>query len=85
MMKNKRKDLLILLFLMFITVLVIGTSYALLTKNIIGGSNKVVYKVGDLEVKLDESGSKDISLTNATPQEDSEGLTNEPYSFFHSK
>ena len=81
MMKNKRKNLLILLFLMFITVLVIGTSYALLTKNIIGGNNKVVYKVGDLEVKLDESGSKDISLTNAMPEEDSEGLTNEPYSF----
>ena len=80
-MKRKRKDLLILLFLMFITVLVIGTSYALLTKNIIGGNNKVVYKVGGLEVKLDESGSKDISLTNATPEEDSEGLTNEPYSF----
>jgi len=67
-MKRKRKELLILLFLMSITVLVIGVSYALLTKNIIGGNNKVVYKVGDLEVKLDESGSKDISLTNATPQ-----------------
>ena len=80
-MKRKRKDLLILLFLISITVLVIGTSYALLTKNIIGGSNKVVYKVGDLKVKLDESSSKDISLTNATPKEDSEGLTNEPYSF----
>ena len=80
-MKKKRKDLLILLFLISITVLVIGVSYALLTKNIIGGSNKVVYKVGDLDVKLDESGSKDISLTNATPQEDSEGLSNEPYSF----
>ena len=80
-MKKKRKDLLILLFLMSITVLVIGVSYALLTKNIIGGSNKVVYRVGDLEVKLDESGSKDISLTNATPTEDSEGLSNEPYSF----
>ena len=80
-MKKKRKDLLILLFLISITVLVIGVSYALLTKNIIGGSNEVVYKVGDLDVKLDESSSKDISLTNATPQEDSEGLTNDPYSF----
>ena len=80
-MKKKRKDLLILLFLISITVLVIGVSYALLTKNIIGGSNEVVYKVGDLDVKLDESSSKDISLTNATPQEDSEGLSNEPYSF----
>ena len=61
--------------------MILGVSYALLTKNIIGGSNKVVYKIGDLEVKLDESGSKDISLTNATPQEDSEGLANESYSF----
>ena len=69
-MKKKRKDLLILLFLISITVLVIGVSYALLTKNIIGGSNEVVYKVGDLDVKLDESSSKDISLTNATRQED---------------
>ena len=80
-MKRKRKDLLILLFLMSITVLVIGVSYALLTKNIIGSSNKVVYKIGDLEVKIDETGAKDISLTNAIPQEDTEGLSNESYSF----
>ena len=80
-MKNKRKNLLILLFLIFMTILIAGISYALLTKNIIGSSNKVVYKIGDLEVKIDETGAKDISLTNAIPQEDSEGLSNEPYSF----
>ena len=80
-MKNKRKNLLILLFLIFIAILIAGVSYALLTKNIIGSSNKVVYKIGDLEVKIDETGAKDISLTNAIPQEDSEGLSNEPYSF----
>ena len=70
-----------LLFLVIAITLIIGTSYALLTKNIVGSSNKVIYKVGDLDVKLDDSSSKDISLTNAIPQEDSEGLSSEPYSF----
>ena len=70
-----------LLFLVIVITLIIGTSYALLTKNIVGSSNKVIYKVGDLDVKLDDSSSKDISLTNAIPQEDSEGLSSEPYSF----
>ncbi len=70
-----------LLFLVIAITLIIGTSYALLTKNIVGSSNKVIYKIGDLDVKLDDSSSKDISLTNAIPQEDSEGLSSEPYSF----
>ena len=70
-----------LLFLVIAITLIIGISYALLTKNIVGSSNKVIYKVGDLDVKLDDSSSKDISLTNAIPQEDSEGLSSEPYSF----
>ena len=70
-----------LLFLVIVITLIIGTSYALLTKNIVGSSNKVIYKVGDLDVKLDDSSSKDISLANAIPQEDSEGLSGEPYSF----
>ena len=70
-----------LLFLVIVITLIIGTSYALLTKNIVGSSNKVIYKVGDLDVKLDDSSSKDISLANAIPQEDSEGLSSEPYSF----
>ena len=70
-----------LLFLVIAIMLIISISYALLTKNIVGSSNKVIYKVGDLDVKLDDSSSKDISLTNAIPQEDSEGLSSEPYSF----
>ena len=70
-----------LLFLVIAITLIIGISYALLTKDIVGSSNKVIYKVGDLDVKLDDSSSKDISLTNAIPQEDSEGLSSEPYSF----
>ena len=70
-----------LLFLVIAIMLIISISYALLTKNIVGSSNKVIYKVGDLDVKLDDFSSKDISLTNAIPQEDSEGLSSEPYSF----
>ena len=70
-----------LLFLGIAIMLIISISYALLTKDIVGSSNKVIYKVGDLDVKLDDSSSKDISLTNAIPQEDSEGLSSEPYSF----
>ena len=60
---------------------IIGVSYALLQKDIIGSNEKIIYKIGDLEVKLDESGSKDISLVNAVPQEVSDVLSNEPYSF----
>ena len=70
-----------LLFLVIAITLIIGISYALLTKDIVGSSNKVIYKIGDLDVKLDDSSSKDISLANAIPQEDSEGLSGEPYSF----
>ncbi len=80
MFKNK-KQFILLTILIIILILIIGTSYALLQKNIIGANGKVVYKVGDLEVKLDETGAKDISLTNAIPTEDSVGLTNDAYTF----
>ena len=80
-MKNKKKDLVLILIVFILLIAIVGISYALLTKNIVGSSNKVIYKVGDLDVKLDDSSSKDISLTNAIPQEDSEGLGGEPYSF----
>ena len=61
--------------------MILGVSYALLQKNIVSDIGKVIYKIGDLEIKLDESSSKDISLTNALPTEDDDGLNTEPYSF----
>ena len=79
-MKRREKYILIISLILGI-IMIFGISYALLQKDIIGSNGKIIYQVGDLEVKLDESGSKDISLTNATPDEDSEGLSNEPYSF----
>ncbi len=71
----------LIICLILVATMVLGVSYALLTKNVVGSSNKAIYKVGDLDVKLDDSSSKDISLVNAIPQEDSEGLSGEPYSF----
>ena len=79
-MKRKRNYILIT-SLILVLMIILGVSYSLLQKNIVGNSNKVIYQVGDLEVKLDESGSKDISITGAVPTEDSDGLKSEPYSF----
>mgnify|MGYP004511331307 CR=1 FL=1 len=76
-----RKKYVLIISLILVIIMILGVSYALLQKDIIGSSGKIIYKIGDLEVKLDDSSSKDISLTNAIPQEDSEGLSSEPYSF----
>ena len=78
---KKRKVFILIISLVVTIIVVLGVSYALLQKNVVSDNGKIIYKVGDLEVKLDESGSKDISLTNAMPTEDSDGLKNEPYSF----
>ena len=77
----KKKKIFFLVIFLILLIGIIGVSYALLQKDIIGSNEKIIYKIGDLEVKLDESYSKDISLVNAAPQEDSDGLSNEPYSF----
>ena len=76
----EKRYVLIISFILVI-IMILGVSYALLQKDIIGSNEKIIYKIGDLEIKLDETGSKDISLTNTTPTEDSDGLSNEPYSF----
>ena len=51
MIKNK-KQYLWLTILAIAIILIVGTSYALLQKNIIGSNGKIIYQVGDLEVKL---------------------------------
>ena len=78
---KKKKTYILIASLILVLIIILGVSYALLQKNIVGDSNKVIYQVGDLEVKLDETGSKDISITGAAPTEDSAGLKSEPYSF----
>ena len=76
-----RKKYVLIISLILVIIMILGVSYALFQKDIIGNNRKIIYQVGDLKVKLDDSSSKDISLTNAIPQEDSEGLGGEPYSF----
>ena len=78
---KKRKVFILIISLVVTIIVVLGVSYALLEKNILSDNGRIIYKVGDLEVKLDEFGSKDISLVNVIPTEDSDGLKNEPYSF----
>ena len=76
-----KKKYILIMSLILIVLIILGVSYALLQKNIVSDNEKVIYQVGDLEVKLDETGSKDISLENTIPVEDSDGMKNEPYSF----
>ena len=76
-----KKRYVLIISLILVIIMILGVSYALLQKDIIGSNEKIIYKIGDLEVKLDESSSKDISLTNALPTEDVDGLNTEPYSF----
>ena len=76
-----RKKYVLIISLILVIIMILGVSYGLLQKDIIGSNEKIIYKIGDLEVKLDESSSKDISLTNALPTEDVDGLNTEPYSF----
>ena len=76
-----RKKYVLIISLILVIIMILGVSYALLQKNIVSDIGKVIYKIGDLEVKLDEASSKDISLTNVLPTEDDDGLNTEPYSF----
>ena len=66
-----RKKYVLIISLILVIIMILGVSYALLQKDIIGNNRKIIYQVGDLDVKLDDSSSKYISLTNAIPQEDS--------------
>ena len=76
-----KKKYILIMSLILVVLIILGVSYALLQKNVVGDNEKIIYQVGDLEVKLDESGSRDISLDNAIPTEDSDGMKNVPYSF----
>ena len=76
-----RKKYILIMSSILVVLIILGVSYALIQKDIVGDNEKIIYQVGDLEVKLDETGSKDISLDNAIPTEDSDGMKNKPYSF----
>ena len=76
-----KKKYILIMSSILVVLIILGVSYALLQKDMAGDNGKIIYQVGDLEVKLDETGSKDITLENVIPTEDSNGMKNEPYSF----
>ena len=45
---KRRKKYILIISLIAIIVVILGVSYALLQKDIIGSNGKVIYKIGDL-------------------------------------
>ena len=80
--KQKREKIILMSIAVIVVVGFISAfSLAALKKRVDGNSGKVVYKAGDLEVILDESGASDIELENAIPTSDEEGSKLTPYNF----
>ena len=75
-MKNKKIIILIILILISILTL-IGSSYALLTKTF--NSKKLSVEVGTLKVDFTESNA--ITMDNAMPMTDENGMNTTPYTF----
>lgn len=75
---QKNKKLLLSVFLGVIVV--IGVSYAWLQITLTG-TKTVVIRSGNLSLNLDEDASEGISLTNAYPMTDQEGLKTISYEF----
>lgn len=75
---QRNKKLLLSVFLGVIVVL--GASYAWLQITLTG-TKTVVIRSGNLSLNLDEDASEGISLTNAYPMTDQEGLKTTSYEF----
>ena len=75
-MKNKRIVILIILILISIITL-IGSSYALLTKSFKG--DKLSMQIGTLKVDFTEGNA--ITMDNAMPMTDEDGMNTTPYTF----
>ena len=80
--KQKREKIILMSIAVIVVVGFISAfSLAALKKRVDGNSGKVVYKAGDLEVILDESGASNIELENAIPTTDKDGSKLTPYNF----
>jgi len=78
-MKNNKKKYFVIFG--FALVALLGVSYALFSMTLIG-QKKYTVKSGGLRIYLDESAtSESISLENAIPVTDDEGMENTPYNF----
>ena len=77
MTRNKNKIIMIIILVLISLIALLGSSYALLTKSF--KSKKLSMQVGTL--KIDFADSNIISMTNAAPMTDEDGLKTTPYTF----
>ena len=75
--KEKNKILFVIALIITSLVVLIGSSYALLTKSFKG--KKLIMQVGTLRVDFSDENA--INLTNAAPMTDENGLKTTPYTF----
>lgn len=77
MTRDKNKIIMIIILVLISLIALLGSSYALLTKSF--KSKKLSMQVGTL--KIDFADSNIISMTNAAPMTDEDGLKTTPYTF----
>ena len=77
MTKEKNKIILIIILILISLIVLVGSSYALLTKSF--KSKKLSMEVGTLKIDFAEGNA--ISMDNAAPMTDADGLKTTPYTF----
>ncbi len=82
MSKGKKENIILFGIAVIILIIAISSlSLAALKKQVNGNSGKVIYKAGDLSIRLDETGTTDIAITNSIPTSDSDGQNQAAYKF----
>lgn len=79
MEKGKRRSAFTMVVILFLIVLLIGVSYAVVTF-VLRGDKENIVKSGNLVMDLTETGSE-INLENAVPLKDATGMTTDYYQF----
>ncbi|MDD6419056.1 MAG: hypothetical protein PUF66_02725 [Clostridium sp.] len=77
MAKEKNKIILVIILILISLIVLVGSSYALLTKSF--KSKKLSMEVGTLKIDFAEGNA--INMANAAPMTDNDGLKSTPYTF----
>ena len=77
MTKEKNKIILVIILILISLIVLVGSSYALLTKSF--KSKKLSMEVGTLKIDFAEGNA--INMVNAAPMTDSDGMKTTPYTF----
>ena len=77
MTRDKNKIILVIILILISLIVLVGSSYALLTKSF--KSKKLSMEVGTLKIDFAEGNA--INMANAAPMTDSDGMKTTPYTF----